>query len=560
MLHGNGKLLNSTGDWTFSIRNSTANIGVSAACANGGTYTTASSATITTDNYPSFYPKSSCTWSLAVSTGSVVLLKFNSFNIMEVGNCAFENVIIRDGNTTGTVLGQFCGTILPPAFLSTSNTMTVVLATFGFSNTQYTGFSATFSEESPSSGLDSGCYNLASWTGTATGSIASMYYGSSDPYEDNAYCKWEITVTPGKYVNLTFHREFEVDIFCIEADRVKVYSGVSTGLTELGSFCGYTLPSALQSCSNKMTVEFTTDSANGHGPNLPCRDCVDDVNCSCCHDVSFNYTTSGHYTCTDGVYNSYTKSGHHTCTDGVCSNYTKSGHYAYTGVVCCNYNECGHYTCTDGVCSNYTTAGHYTYTGGVCSNYTTSGHYTCTDGVYNSYTESGHYTCTDGVYNSYTESGHYTYRGGVCNNYTESGHYTCPDGVCSNYTECSHYTCPDGVYNNFTECGHYTCTDGVCSNYTDSGHYTYTDNASADTISYTFISICECNICNRSTKDPEKNVVQLWVIGSVVGSGMAAIVADRGESAKISPRSPCERDESAMGDMSAVTSATVLNR
>ncbi|XP_078613322.1 uncharacterized protein LOC144883011 [Branchiostoma floridae x Branchiostoma japonicum] len=255
-------LMTMASSYAWLLLLSAVNLGESAACTNGGTYTTSSNATITTDNYPSFYPKSSCTWSLEVTSGSVILLKFSSFDIEEFGNCAFENVIIYDGNTTGTTLGQFCGTILPPAMLSTSNTMTVVLTTFGFSNTEYTGFSASFTEQSPSSGLDSGCSNLATWTGTAAGSIASMYYGTSANYDDNAYCKWEITVAPGKYVNLTFHRTFWVDPFCVEADRVTVYSGVTTGLTELDSFCGHTVPSSLQSCSNKMTVEFTSDSSN----------------------------------------------------------------------------------------------------------------------------------------------------------------------------------------------------------------------------------------------------------------------------------------------------------
>ncbi|XP_066267129.1 uncharacterized protein [Branchiostoma lanceolatum] len=221
--------------------------------------------------------------------------------------------------------------------------MTVVLSTFGFSNTEYTGFSASFTEkgsdcqrgdgasyrgtvsvtatgntcqrwdsqtpqahygfntpeDNPSSGLeqnycrnpdgesgvwcydadnstrweycdvpvcdlDSGCYNLASWTGAATGTISSMYYGTNSNYEDNASCKWEITVTSGKYVTLTFHRTFRVDPFCLGGDKVTVYSGVTNGLTELGSFCGTTTPSTVQSCSNKMTVEFTTDSANAY--------------------------------------------------------------------------------------------------------------------------------------------------------------------------------------------------------------------------------------------------------------------------------------------------------
>ncbi|CAH1245069.1 PLG [Branchiostoma lanceolatum] len=538
---------------------STVNLGASAACTNGGTYTTSSSATITTDNYPSFYPKSSCTWSLEVPSGSFILLKFSSFDIEEFGNCAFENVIIYDGNTNGTKLGQFCGTILPPALLSTSNTMTVVLSTFGFSNTEYTGFSASFTEKgsdcqrgdgasyrgtvsvtatgntcqrwdsqtpqahygfntpeaNPSSGLeqnycrnpdgasgvwcydadnstrweycdvpvcdlDSGCYNLASWTGAATGTISSMYYGTNSNYEDNASCKWEITVTSGKYVTLTFHRTFRVDPFCI-GDKVKVYSGVINGLTELGSFCGTTTPSTVQSCSNKMTVEFTTDSANAYhgflasfsesGTCLPlhglcCRDYVDDLNCwknvSCRYDDIFSYNIPSHYTCTNGANNSSNAVIYATDND-VNNNYTAVIYVTYN--INNNSNAAIYVTCND-VNNNYTAVIYDTYN------------------INNNYTAAIYVTCND-VYSS------------QCVTYT-------PNYYNSNYATCNDtdQQWTSGVYIHYNVCTDHNvgwgCTFYNRHNYPDtcSVDWSSGDNATADIISYNKCSDCISSICS----------------------------------------------------------------
>eukprot|EP00058_Branchiostoma_floridae_P013110 XP_002598598.1 hypothetical protein BRAFLDRAFT_66992 [Branchiostoma floridae] len=245
--------------------------GALSACSNGGSFTTFSSQSFTTDNYPGTYPYEPCEWSVTVPVGSVVLLSFDAFDLGTnfVGSCINDYIEVYDGDSaTGTLLGQYCGTSLPPDLLTTSNIMTVKLtvglsSAFNSFNTQ-TGFSAVFTASA--AGLDSGCGNIGTYNGQSSGSFSTMNYGSGQ-YDNSATCTWEITVTSGMYVALSFS-SFDVDTFtCAGNDKVTVYYGVGSGLSEEGSYCGTNSgigsypPATVYSCTNEMTVIFTSDSS-----------------------------------------------------------------------------------------------------------------------------------------------------------------------------------------------------------------------------------------------------------------------------------------------------------
>ncbi|CAH1248982.1 TLL2 [Branchiostoma lanceolatum] len=243
--------------------------GASSVCSNGGSFSTFSSQGFTTDNYPAAYPNDACEWSVTVPAGSVVLLGFSAFDVGTkfAGNCFDDYIDIFDGDSTGTLLGRYCEATIPPDLLSSSNTMTVKLTTSVFASGTHTGFSATFTASA--SGLGSGCNNIGTFNGETTGSFATMNYGTGN-YDNSATCTWEITVSAGMYVTLSF-ASFDVDNFvCNGNDKVTVYSGVGTGLSDLGSYCGTNAgfgsypPSTLASCTNEMTVVFTSDSATAN--------------------------------------------------------------------------------------------------------------------------------------------------------------------------------------------------------------------------------------------------------------------------------------------------------
>eukprot|EP00058_Branchiostoma_floridae_P018098 XP_002603587.1 hypothetical protein BRAFLDRAFT_93129 [Branchiostoma floridae] len=224
---------------------------------------TQSRSTIETDDHPAPYPLEPCTWTLEVRQSSVVLLTFNTFDVWPwtTRGCTGDSVTIIDGASNGTKLGtcEFCGQVLPPAFVSTGNTMTVIMKVGNYRNS-FTGFSATFRPAQPD--LDSGCNDLSSWTESSRGAIASMFYGTEN-YVNDAYCRWTITVVTGKSIRLTFPRSFEVDVAlgCSGADNLKV----SANGVEIGTYCGSskanTGPADILSCFHEMTVEFSTDSA-----------------------------------------------------------------------------------------------------------------------------------------------------------------------------------------------------------------------------------------------------------------------------------------------------------
>ncbi|CAH1246046.1 OVCH1 [Branchiostoma lanceolatum] len=80
-------------------------------------------------------------------------------------------------------------------------------------------------------------------------------------YANNQDCTWKITVSAGKFVQLSFTQfDVEDDSTC-DYDYVKVYDGPSTSSSVLGTFCGSSLPARVVSSTNVMTVRFVSDSS-----------------------------------------------------------------------------------------------------------------------------------------------------------------------------------------------------------------------------------------------------------------------------------------------------------
>lgn len=99
--------------------------------------------------------------------------------------------------------------------------------------------------------------------------------GASGPYSDNANAVFTITPSNGKEVKIQF-RDFDIEAgetqllpeqfrLC-EYDNVTIFDGADTTGTNLGVFCGTTLPPNFESTTGSLTIQLKSDGGtNGRG-------------------------------------------------------------------------------------------------------------------------------------------------------------------------------------------------------------------------------------------------------------------------------------------------------
>ncbi|XP_078278371.1 cubilin [Rhinoraja longicauda] len=93
------------------------------------------------------YSNINCTFHITVAENKIVKLMFNEFVLGTSATCTFNYVDVYNGpNTFAPLLGQFCGSDIPPVLRSTNNSIFLVFKTHGFHN--FRGWRATYIETS----------------------------------------------------------------------------------------------------------------------------------------------------------------------------------------------------------------------------------------------------------------------------------------------------------------------------------------------------------------------------------------------------------------------------
>ncbi|XP_069688891.1 cubilin [Periplaneta americana] len=212
---------------------------------------------IQSPNYPLLYPTSrSCLWVILGGPGTVVQLTWYTFQL-ERGNyrgkCFFDKVSVFDNSSTpehGGLMGEYCGTTLPPILTTTGNVMTIAFSTDVSGS--YEGFSARYVI------LDASTMCGANYF-SQKGALQSPNY--PNVYPNNKDCKWVISVPTGQQIKLN------VTDFLLESGNRCYYDflEIRNGGTELapliGKFCGTTIPRSIPSLSNQIYLRFKTDSS-----------------------------------------------------------------------------------------------------------------------------------------------------------------------------------------------------------------------------------------------------------------------------------------------------------
>ncbi|XP_053569959.1 cubilin [Bombina bombina] len=233
----------------FKSDNSLASSGFSAhweiASTGCGATLTTVSGSFTSPNYPMpYYHNSECYWLLKASSGNILEIEFEHFNLESGSDCVGDYLAIYDGNNTYShLLEKLCGNRLPDSIRSTGNNLYVKLRTDR--HISYSGFHATYRQV---------CQNVVIGNRNY-GALESLNYPNK--YPEKQHCNWTIQTTAGNTINYTF-TTFDIDTYCLN-DNVKLYDGPNTQGRLIGTFCGSQLPPSGSTNSTSLHVVFNSD-------------------------------------------------------------------------------------------------------------------------------------------------------------------------------------------------------------------------------------------------------------------------------------------------------------
>ncbi|RVE59186.1 hypothetical protein OJAV_G00201620 [Oryzias javanicus] len=179
-------------------------------------------------NYPDAYPPNlECVWTIRSSPGNRVQLSFITFHLQGDSSCNNDYLEIREGNSTGALVGRFCGSSLPSNYTSVSGHILWVKFVSDSSDSG-AGFRATFSHLY---GID---------VSGESGQIASPLYPRT--YPNNAHYRWTINVDGDSYIQIRFLDMDIEDLSNCFYDHLKIFDGPDVNHFPIGTFCGLALP------------------------------------------------------------------------------------------------------------------------------------------------------------------------------------------------------------------------------------------------------------------------------------------------------------------------------
>nr|XP_048689615.1 procollagen C-endopeptidase enhancer 1 [Caretta caretta] len=211
---------------------------------------------IASEGFPNHYPPSkTCTWTITVPEGQVVMLSFRVFDLEPDPGCRYDSLEVFNGPSAGAQsLGRFCGTFRPGALLSTGRHMLLRMVTD--EGTGGRGFLVWFSAGLPHVNEHQFCGGKLE---KPQGSLKTPNWPESN-YPAGISCSWHIIAPPGQVVELTFGKfDVEDDTYC-RYDYVAVFHGGATDDSRrVGKFCGDRAPGPIYSEGNELLVQFVSD-------------------------------------------------------------------------------------------------------------------------------------------------------------------------------------------------------------------------------------------------------------------------------------------------------------
>ncbi|XP_043916230.1 cubilin-like [Protopterus annectens] len=217
----------------------------------GGVYHMVSGA-FNSPNYPDPYPiDRECVWNIISSPGNRLQLSFTAFQLQSSPGCVNDYLEIREGHSTGHLVGRFCGDSLPSNYTSIIGHILWVKFVSDHSVVG-SGFQAAFS------------HLYGNEIVGTSGEVASALWPRN--YPNNANYVWTITVSVDYIVRAVI---LEMDIEELSNcyyDKIRFYDGPDIHARLIGTYCGIVPPPPISSAGSTMTIQFISDSiVNGKG-------------------------------------------------------------------------------------------------------------------------------------------------------------------------------------------------------------------------------------------------------------------------------------------------------
>ncbi|RLU24405.1 hypothetical protein DMN91_002494 [Ooceraea biroi] len=202
----------------------------------GGRFT-ANSGVIHSANYPQNYPHiQDCEWLLEVDSNHLVNLTFLDFDIENSRNCTDDYVKVFDGPTKDDpLLGTHCHNQLPPAYISSSNQMLVVMRTDSIISAK--GFKARY-------------------TRSCGARIIVKDHGFLTPSSDYITDHVTITFTHMEIDPLEISGRLDSYLGPCSLDYVQVFEGEGMDGPLLGKWCDNITPPPVTSTGSSLTVHL----------------------------------------------------------------------------------------------------------------------------------------------------------------------------------------------------------------------------------------------------------------------------------------------------------------
>ncbi|KAL8165122.1 UNVERIFIED_CONTAM: hypothetical protein K2H54_029833 [Gekko kuhli] len=183
-----------------------------------------------------------CEWLLHGPTGHYLTISFEALDIQNSTMCANDYLEIRERDSSGSLLGKYCGATIPGALDTPDNLAYIKFVTDESINAP--GFMLRFA-----AGFEECGGELRGTAGTFT----SPNY--RNPSLHKLKCEWRIVVPLGRRVTLTISEmTFGLSQNC-SSDYVAVHNGVGESTPRLTKLCGVVDPGTqVKSSGNKITV------------------------------------------------------------------------------------------------------------------------------------------------------------------------------------------------------------------------------------------------------------------------------------------------------------------
>ncbi|EPY78032.1 tolloid-like protein 2 precursor [Camelus ferus] len=197
--------------------------------------------------YPEIYPSNvECVWNIVSSPGNQLQLSFITFQLEDSQDCSRDFVEIREGNSTGHLVGRYCGNTLPLNYSSVvGHSLWVRFVSDGSGSG--IGFQAAFAK----------IFGNDNIVGTH-GKIASPLWPSNYPHNSNY--QWIVNLNESQVIH---GRILEMDIegtFNCYYDKLKIYDGSGIHSRLIGTYCGSQTDS-FGSTRSSLTFQFSSDSS-----------------------------------------------------------------------------------------------------------------------------------------------------------------------------------------------------------------------------------------------------------------------------------------------------------